>query len=76
MLVERGGGFVVNNSRELSRALHNLTGNEDARRATGDRAAEFVRLNTGATERFLGNLLPYLNLENITLKKLPVEAEP
>jgi 3-deoxy-D-manno-octulosonic-acid transferase len=60
MLVGRGGGFVVNNSAELHRALSNLLSDESARRSAGLRAAEFVRANVGATDRFLSHLEPFI----------------
>ncbi len=60
MLLERGGGFVVNDAAELERALHNLFNNEAARTLAGARAAQFVAANTGATERFLTRLALYL----------------
>ncbi len=60
MLVERGGGFVVSDAAELERTLHNLFDNEAARKMAGERAAQFVAANTGATERFLTRLAPYL----------------
>jgi 3-deoxy-D-manno-octulosonic-acid transferase len=60
MLVNQGGGFVVNDIRELHRTLANLLTDEVARSAAGERAARFVRSNVGATERFLQHLEPYL----------------
>jgi 3-deoxy-D-manno-octulosonic-acid transferase len=64
MLVERGGGFVVNNREELFRTLDNLLRDEMARTTAGERAAKFVRSNVGATERFLQHLEPYLAGDN------------
>ena len=55
-LVGAGGAFVVNDSRDLFRALENLFRDEAARVAAGRRAAQFVQANTGATERFLRHL--------------------
>lgn len=63
LLVERGGGFVVSSSEELTRILHNLLTDEHARTAAGERAARFVQSNIGATDRFLKHLessLPFL----------------
>ncbi len=60
MLVERGGGFVVSDSADLERTLHNLFDSEAARAMAGERAARFVASNTGATERFLERLEPHL----------------
>jgi 3-deoxy-D-manno-octulosonic-acid transferase len=61
LLVERGGAFVINDSRELARILQNLLTDESARSTAGERAARFVRSNIGATERFLAHLQPYLS---------------
>ncbi len=60
MLVERGGGFVVNNSAELTRTLRNLLEDEMVRSRAGTCAARFVEANIGATSRFLSHLHPYL----------------
>jgi len=60
MLAEKGGGFVVNDVDELERTLANLLRDPAARALAGERAAQFVRTNTGATERFLTNLAPHL----------------
>ncbi len=60
MLLERGGGFVIGDSADLERTLHNLFDNEAARIMAGERAARFVAANTGATERFLKRLEPHL----------------
>jgi 3-deoxy-D-manno-octulosonic-acid transferase len=56
MLVERGGAFVVSDTAECVRALHNLLDNESARRFAGERAAAFVQSQVGATDRFLRHL--------------------
>jgi 3-deoxy-D-manno-octulosonic-acid transferase len=61
MLVERGGGFVVNDSGELYRTFRNLLEDESARASAGERAALFVHANVGATERFIEHLEPYLH---------------
>jgi 3-deoxy-D-manno-octulosonic-acid transferase len=60
-LVERGGGFVVNDSNEMYRTLRNLLEDSSARTTAGMRAAQFVQSNVGATERFLQHLEPYLS---------------
>lgn len=59
-LVERGGGFVVNDADEMYRTLKNLLEDDTARTTAGARAAQFVQSNLGATERFLAHLNPYL----------------
>ena len=56
MLVECGGGFVVENTAELYRTLQNLLADDGARQASGERAAKFVESHTGATARFLEHL--------------------
>jgi 3-deoxy-D-manno-octulosonic-acid transferase len=59
-LVERGGGFVVNDSDETYRTLKNLLEDTAARTSAGARAAQFVQSNIGATEKFLHHLEPYM----------------
>jgi 3-deoxy-D-manno-octulosonic-acid transferase len=59
-LVERGGGFVVNNSEELCHTFKSLLENTPVRSTAGTRAAEFVQSNTGATGRFLHHLESHL----------------
>ena len=61
LLVERGGAFVINDSRELTRLLQNLLADDSARTTAGERAARFVQSNVGATDRFLAHLQPYLS---------------
>jgi 3-deoxy-D-manno-octulosonic-acid transferase len=60
-LVEQGGGFVVNGTEELHRAMENLLVDDAARTAAGERALKFVRSQTGATGRFLDHLEPLLH---------------
>ncbi len=61
LLVERGGAFVVNDSDSLERAATNLFQDNAARITAGERAASFVRANTGATDRFMHFIEPYLS---------------
>jgi 3-deoxy-D-manno-octulosonic-acid transferase len=56
MLVECGGGFVVENTDDLHRTLAHLLEDDGARSASGERAARFVESHTGATTRFLAHL--------------------
>jgi 3-deoxy-D-manno-octulosonic-acid transferase len=56
MLVECGGGFVVEDTQEAYRTLQNLLEDTVARMAAGERAAKFVQQHTGATARFLEHL--------------------
>ena len=56
MLVECGGGFVVEDTGETYRTLKNLLDDPAARSASGEQAARFVVLHTGATARFLEHL--------------------
>jgi 3-deoxy-D-manno-octulosonic-acid transferase len=60
MLVDQGGGFVVNSPQELYRALRHLLEEPVARAHAGERAAQFVSTHTGATERFMAHLDPIL----------------
>ena len=59
-LAQRGGGFVVENEKELYRILRTLFEETDDRIRAGSIAETFVRENCGATERFLHYLNPYL----------------
>jgi 3-deoxy-D-manno-octulosonic-acid transferase len=59
-LVEAGGAFVVSDHVDLAQTLHRLLGDDAARHAAGAAAAEFVQRNTGATDRVLRHLEPYL----------------
>ncbi len=59
-LVELGGGFVVDGIESMKNTLRALLGGEATRTASGKIAAEFVRQNVGATERFLKYLEQYL----------------
>jgi len=56
MLVEGGGGFVVEDTADMYRTLQNLLEDDGARQASGERAAKFVESHTGATARFLEHL--------------------
>jgi 3-deoxy-D-manno-octulosonic-acid transferase len=56
MLVEHGGGFVVNDEDELYRTLANLLHDDPARTSAGERASRFVQSQTGATSRFIEHL--------------------
>lgn len=62
-LVERGGGFVVNDSAEALRTFTNLLEDNTARTTAGARVAQFVQSNVGATGRFLQHLEQYLSGE-------------
>jgi len=60
-LARRGGGFVIENEKELYRTLRMLLDNETKRTNAGEISKTFVFENCGATERFLKYLEPYLN---------------
>ncbi len=60
MLVNSGGGFVVNSPEELYRSLRHLLEDDAVRRDAGEKAARFVQMHVGATERFLRHIQPYL----------------
>jgi 3-deoxy-D-manno-octulosonic-acid transferase len=61
MLVDRGGAFIVTTHEQITRALHNLLTDETARSTAGSRATRFVQSNTGATDRVIAHLAPYLD---------------
>jgi 3-deoxy-D-manno-octulosonic-acid transferase len=60
MLLERGGGFVVQNTQQFVGTLRNLLLDEQARLFAGERAASFVQTHVGATARCIAHLEPYL----------------
>jgi 3-deoxy-D-manno-octulosonic-acid transferase len=60
MLAGQGGGFVVTDTKTMYRTMRNLLENDSARKTAGAHAEQFVRAHTGATERFLNQLEPYL----------------
>ena len=62
-LVEAGGAFVVADAQQLETVLLRLLTDESARKEAGARAAEFVMRNTGATDRVLQHLEPYIALK-------------
>lgn len=59
-LAKRGGGFVITDEKELYRLLRQLLDNSAMRKQAGVISEAFVRENSGATERFLHYLEPYL----------------
>jgi 3-deoxy-D-manno-octulosonic-acid transferase len=60
-LARLGGGFVIENDKELYRTLRTLLSSETERTGAGNISKSFVLDNCGATERFLHYLDPYLN---------------
>jgi 3-deoxy-D-manno-octulosonic-acid transferase len=61
-LAEQGGGFVVEEEKELYRILRTLLENESKRIEAGKKARQLVDKNLGATDRFLKHLMPLLAL--------------
>jgi 3-deoxy-D-manno-octulosonic-acid transferase len=61
-LAEQGGGFVVEDEKELYRILRTLLENESKRIEAGKKARQLVDKNLGATDRFLKHLMPLLAL--------------
>jgi len=59
-LARRGGGFIVENEKELYRTLRTLLDNDTDRTTASNISKAFVYDNCGATERFLQYLEPYL----------------
>ena len=59
-LAKQGGGFIVENDKELYRILRTLLSNESKRTDAGKRARRLVEESLGASERFLKYLTPYL----------------
>ncbi len=60
ILVQKGGGFVINNKREAYRILRKLFGNEKLRKAAGKISGDFVKENIGATDRIVNEINSYL----------------
>lgn len=52
-LIECKGGFGVHDANELQTVLDQLLSDETSRKAAGERAGEFVKSNTGATQKIL-----------------------
>ena len=59
-LAKRGGGFVVENERDVYRLLRTLMDNEERRLQAGSVSRSFVEENCGATDRFLRYLERYI----------------
>jgi 3-deoxy-D-manno-octulosonic-acid transferase len=59
-LARRGGGFVVENEKELYRTLRTLLENESHRSSAGTIARSYVHDHCGATDRFLQYLDPFI----------------
>ncbi len=59
-LASSKGGFVVDDTQSMYRALRTLFEDESKRKAAGTAAGCFVEQNTGATDRFLQHLEQYL----------------
>jgi len=57
-LAEQGGGFVVEDEKELYRILRTLFESESKRAEAGKKARHLVDKNLGATDRFLNYLSP------------------
>jgi 3-deoxy-D-manno-octulosonic-acid transferase len=60
-LTHSGGGFVVEDEKDLYRILRTLLDNEAKRIEAGKKARQLVEQNLGATERFLKYLMPLLS---------------
>ncbi len=61
LLTQRGGAFVVQNSDDCFQRLRTLWNNKEARARAGRASLALVQENTGATERFIKLLAPYLD---------------
>ncbi len=59
-LAKRGGSFVISDEKELYRVLRQLLDNSAMRKQAGVISETFVREHSGATDRFLHYLEPYL----------------
>ncbi len=59
-LINRGGGFVINDTFECYRILRSLLNDDKANKSAGRAALKLVKENTGATERFIEHLEKFL----------------
>ncbi|MDH7515967.1 MAG: glycosyltransferase N-terminal domain-containing protein [Bacteroidota bacterium] len=59
-LARCGGGFIVSDRRAFYKTVRQLLTDERLRAESGTRAAEFVAVHAGATERIVERLLPLL----------------
>jgi 3-deoxy-D-manno-octulosonic-acid transferase len=59
-LVQRGGGFVINDQQECYKTLRILLDDKKANLAAGNIAMKLVKDNVGATERFIKHLAKVL----------------
>lgn len=60
-LAHSGGGFIIEDEKDLYRILRTLLDNEAKRIEAGKIARQLVEQNLGATERFLKYLMPLLS---------------
>lgn len=63
-LTEVGGGFPIKNSRELTEIFETLFSDEDKRKQAGDIASNFVKSNTGATNKIANYLHSHINMQS------------
>jgi 3-deoxy-D-manno-octulosonic-acid transferase len=61
MLLERGGGFVVQTEEEFARTLGNLLRNETVRKDSGNKAVDFVQRHGGATSQVVSRIALHMN---------------
>jgi 3-deoxy-D-manno-octulosonic-acid transferase len=55
-LLENGGGILINNKREAYRNLRKLFSDDEFRKKCGKTAFDYVRKNTGATDKILDEI--------------------
>jgi 3-deoxy-D-manno-octulosonic-acid transferase len=55
-LIQRGGGFVINDQQECYKTLRRLLDDKKANLTAGSNAMKLVKDNIGATERFIKHL--------------------
>ncbi|MFA3782361.1 3-deoxy-D-manno-octulosonic acid transferase [Melioribacteraceae bacterium 4301-Me] len=59
-LVEKGGGFIVNNKRQAYRVLRKLFSDDGFRQKAGKICSDFVKQNIGATEKIINEINSYI----------------
>ncbi len=56
-LIENGGGFTISNETELNKVLKNFVTSPEDLEIGGEKAAEYIYTNAGATERIVNTIV-------------------
>ena len=55
-LIENGGGYTISNETEFNRVLKNFVTAPEDLEIAGEKAAEYIYTNAGATERIVNKI--------------------